>query len=48
LTHHLTVLNEFHRLKHRHDTGLQPLDLVEIKRDWRPIYEWLKDIFAEV
>jgi hypothetical protein len=48
LTHHLTVLNEFNRLKYRHDAGLQRIDFAEVRRDWRPIYEWLKqDVFGE-
>ena len=47
-THHLTVLNEFHRLKYRHEAGLQPLDFTEIRRDWRPIYQWLRAVFGEV
>ena len=48
LRHHLTVLNEFHRLKYRHEAGLQTLDFTEVRRDWRPIYEWLKDVFGEL
>ncbi|SRR6266513_2680100 len=47
LRHHLTVLNEFHRLKYRHEAGLQPLDFTELRRDWRPIYQWLKHVFRE-
>jgi hypothetical protein len=47
LTHHLSVLNDFSRLKHRHDTGLQPIDSTEVRRDWRPIYDWLKEIYGD-
>ncbi len=43
LMHHLTVVNEFFRWKRRRDIGLIEADSKEERRDFKPVFEWMRD-----
>lgn len=42
LMHHITVVNEFNRWKRRREIGLIEKNVVQERRDFRPIFDWLK------
>lgn len=46
LVHHLNLVNEFEKVKRKHETDGLSMD--ELRRDLRGLYEWLRDeIFVE-
>ena len=47
LLHHLTIVNDFERLKRRHEIGLQPFDLDEVREDFRRMNEWMKALYGD-
>ena len=48
LMHHLTVVNEFCKWQRRREIGLIAANLKEERRDFKPVFEWLKEnLFAE-
>ncbi|SRR6266404_1973398 len=48
LMHHLTVVNEFFKWKRRRDIGLIEANPKEERRDFKPVFEWLRDnLFAD-
>ncbi|HEX3818606.1 MAG TPA: hypothetical protein VHW03_09990 [Chthoniobacterales bacterium] len=47
LLHHLTVVNEFNRWKRRRDTGQIEKDEEEERRDYRELYDWLRELYGD-
>jgi hypothetical protein len=45
--HHSTVVNELARLTQRIDAGQCDVDQEELRRDFRPAYEWLQRLYGD-
>ncbi len=45
--HHLTLLNDFRRLHRRIEIGAASFDREEARRDLRPMWEWLSELYAD-
>jgi len=44
--HYLTLVNDFRRLHRRVETGLCVLDVDEARRDLKPVYDWLCELYG--
>ena len=47
LVHHLTLVNEYEKVRRQMETSDAPIDLDEVRRDFLPLYEWLKQFFKD-